>query len=381
MAWQRPRSADSLPVKSQYCSKPPSNKKGPLVRLRSTTTLILSLIGLISGCGQSSPDALDAAQPIRPAYVTTVTESSAPKRHTFIGKVDAAQRVDLSFEVGGQIAQFDLRAGAQVTKGQLIAALDPTDFTLQREAAKAQRALAQSDLSRKQRLLKDQAISAALVDDAVSVLKLREAQLALAEKALADTRLTAPFAGHLAIRYLDNHMAIQAGEPIVRLNDLTELFIQISVPEKLFGALGSSDIASIYATLPAAGDRQFPLTLREYAGEASAVAQSYRVTFAMAPVPGVRVLPGMNATVVATRAASPPGIWIPLEALVTSPEGDFLVWVMDAKTETVGARTVTLGEAGPLGINVIQGLTQGEIIVTAGVQHLRAGTRIRPITP
>ena len=181
------------------------------MRLRSTTTLILSLIGLISGCGQSSPDALDAAQPIRPAYVTTVTESSAPKRHTFIGKVDAAQRVDLSFEVGGQIAQFDLRAGAQVTKGQLIAALDPTDFTLQREAAKAQRALAQSDLSRKQRLLKDQAISAALVDDAVSVLKLREAQLALAEKALADTRLTAPFAGHLAIRYLDNHMAIQAG--------------------------------------------------------------------------------------------------------------------------------------------------------------------------
>ena len=89
----------------------------------------------------------------------------------------------------------------------------------------------------------------------------------------------------------------------------------------------------------------------------------------------------MNATVVATRAASPPAIWIPLEALVTSPEGDFLVWVMDAKTETVGARTVTLGEAGPLGINVIQGLTQGEIIVTAGVQHLRAGTRIRPITP
>jgi hypothetical protein len=54
---------------------------------------------------------------------------------------------------------------------------------------------------------------------------------------------------------------------------------------------------------------------------------------------------------------------------------------MDAKTETVGARTVTLGEAGPLGINVIQGLTQGEVIVTAGVQHLRAGTRIRPITP
>ena len=351
------------------------------MRLRSITTLILSLIGLISGCGQSSPDALDAAQPIRPAYVTTVTENSAPKRHIFIGKVDAAQRVDLSFEVGGQLAQFDLRAGAQVTEGQLIAALDPADFTLQRDAAKAERALAQSDLARKQKLLKDQAISAALVDDAANVLKLRDAQFARAEKALEDTRLTAPFNGHLAIRYLDNHMAVQAGEPVVRLNDLTELFIQISVPEKLFGTLGSSDIASIYATLPAAGDRQFPLTLREYAGEASAVAQSYRVTFAMAPVPGVQVLPGMNATVVATRAASAPAIWIPLEALVTSPEGDFLVWVMDAKTETVGARTVTLGKTGPLGVKVLQGLTQGEVIVTAGVQHLRAGARIRPITP
>ena len=162
------------------------------MRLRSITTLILSLIGLISGCGQSSPDALDAAQPIRPAYVTTVTENSAPKRHIFIGKVDAAQRVDLSFEVGGQLAQFDLRAGAQVTEGQLIAALDPADFTLQRDAAKAERALAQSDLSRKQKLLKDQAISAALVDDAANVLKLRDAQFARAEKALAGYALNSP---------------------------------------------------------------------------------------------------------------------------------------------------------------------------------------------
>ena len=80
------------------------------MRLRSTTTLILGLSGLISGCGQSTPEPPYAALPIRPAYVTTVTESSAPKRHIFIGKVDAAQRVDLSFEVGGQIAQFDLRA-------------------------------------------------------------------------------------------------------------------------------------------------------------------------------------------------------------------------------------------------------------------------------
>ena len=66
---------------------------------------------------------------------------------------------------------------------------------------------------------------------------------------------------------------------------------------------------------------------------------------------------------------------------MTSPEGDFLVWVMDAKTETVGARTVTLGKTGPLGVKVLQGLTQGEVIVTAGVQHLRAGARIRPIAP
>ena len=351
------------------------------MRLRSRTKMILGLSYLIAGCGQSVPEALDAPPSIRPAYVATVTESSAPIRHVFIGKVEAAQRVDLSFEVGGQIAEFDLRAGAQVSQGQVIAALDPANFILERDAAKAQRALAQSDLSRKQKLLQDQAISAALVDDAANVLKLRDAQFARAEKALADTRLTAPFDGHLAIRHLDNHMAVQAGEPVVRLNDLTELFIQISVPEKLFGTLGSSDIASIYATLPAAGDRQFPLTLREYAGEASAVAQSYRVTFAMAPVPGVQILPGMNATVVATRAALTPAIWIPLEALVTSPEGDFLVWVMDAKTEAVDARTVTLGEAGPLGVKVLQGLTQGEIIVTAGVQHLRAGARIRPITP
>ena len=381
MAWQRPRSADSLPDKSQYCSQRPSGKKGPFVRLRSTTTLILSLSGLISGCGQSMPEALDAALPIRPAYVTTVVETYRQRDHVFIGKIDAAQRVDLSFEVGGQLAQFDLRSGAQVTKGQLIAALDPTDFALQLDAAKAERALALSDLTRKQALAKEQAISQALVDDALNILSLRDAQLARAKKALSDTRLTAPFDGHLAIRYLDNHMAIQAGKPVVRLNDLSELFVQISVPEKLFGALGSGDITSIYATLAVTGGAQFPLTLREYAGEASAIAQSYRVTLAMAPVKGAQILPGMNVTVVATRAQTEPLIWVPLEALVTSAEGDFLVWVMDPTTQTVAARAVSLAETGPAGVEVTRGLAAGEIVVTAGVQHLRAGAQIRPITP
>ena len=89
----------------------------------------------------------------------------------------------------------------------------------------------------------------------------------------------------------------------------------------------------------------------------------------------------MNVTVVATRAQTEPLIWVPLEALVTSAEGDFLVWVMDPTTQTVAARAVSLAETGPAGVEVTRGLAAGEIVVTAGVQHLRAGAQIRPITP
>ena len=216
------------------------------------------------------------------------------------------------------------------------------------------------------------------MDDAVNVVRLRQAEYLQAQKALDDTQLIAPFTGHLAIRHLDNHMAIQAGQSLVRLNDLSELFIRISVPEKLLSTLDGTT-TELFVILSGAGDQRFPVQLKEYVGEANGIAQSFAVTLAMPPIPGLRLLPGMNATVIAEPSTEGSMIAIPLEALVTSPEGDFLVWVMDPDTQRVTPRQVVIGLMAGQGVLVTSGLSSGDVIVVAGAQHLRPGLQIAPI--
>lgn len=338
---------------------------------------LLPGILLLSACGPEAP-ATSESSPIRPAYVHTVAPEIQRSSHRFVGKIDAAQTVDLSFEVGGQLIEIGPRSGETVTEGDVIAKLDPRNFELQLQAASARLAQAEADLRRKRSLLAEAAISQSFVDDAVNVVRLRQAEYLQAQKALDDTQLIAPFTGHLAIRHLDNHMAIQAGQSLVRLNDLSELFIRISVPEKLLSTLDGTT-TELFVTLSGAGDRRFPVQLKEYVGEANGIAQSFAVTLAMPPIPGLRLLPGMNATVIAERSTEGSMIAIPLEALVTSPEGDFLVWVMDPDTQRVTPRQVVIGLMAGQGVLVTSGLSSGDVIVVAGAQHLRPGLQIAPI--
>lgn len=338
---------------------------------------LLSASLLLSACESDVPSGKESS-PIRPAYVHVIAPEIQRTTHRFVGKIDAAQTVDLSFEVGGQILEIGPRSGETVTKGDVIAKLDPRNFELQLQAARARLAQAETDLRRKRSLLAEAAISQSFVDDAANVVQLRQAEFLQAEKALDDTQLIAPFTGHLAKRHLDNHMAIQAGQSLVRLNDLSELFIRISVPEKLLSTLDGTT-TELSVTMSAAGGQRFPVYLKEYVGEANGIAQSFAVTLAMEPVPGLRLLPGMNATVIAERTTDKPSISVPVEALVTSPEGDFLVWVVDPETQRVSPRQVVVGLMAHQGVLITSGLSAGEVIVVAGAQHLRTGLKITPV--
>jgi len=344
---------------------------------------LITFVGLttlaLTGCDQPEL-AQELSTAVRPAYVYEVNASSDGELRTFVGKVDAKQRVDLSFEVGGELAEFPLRSGTFVQRGDVIARLATEQFALDLQAAEAQQALAKSDLQRKRELLRDGAISSALVDDAINLLKLRDAQFAQAQKAMADTVLRAPFDGHLASRYLENHMAVQPGQAIVRLHDLNQLLIRVSVPEKLFAALDQNTI-ELHATFAATGDQQFPLSIFEYEGEAGDIAQTYTVTLVMTPVPGLQLLPGMNATVIARQRESVPSLWVPTEALVITPQGEFFVWVVTNERGLIEQRKVQTAAASDAGVRVTSGLAAGETVVTAGVQQLRPGMRVQPIAP
>ena len=344
-------------------------------------TLFLITLILLTAC---EPPAVvqGGNELIRPTKIFRIVENAQNVSHTFVGRVDAAQTVDVSFEVSGQLQTLPILAGQMVEKDGILATLVTTDFELTLREAQVQLKLAGQDLARKKKLLKDKGISPSIVDDAQAVYELRQVKYDQAEEALSDTIITAPFDGYIARRYIDNFGNVRAGDKIVRINDLSELFVYASIPEKLVATVTQDHIVSTTASFSFAPGESFPLTYRENTGEADAVAQTYQVTFAMQNPEGRNILPGMTATVDVERRADTtvvPFITIPITALVTSPDKSFFVWRYDPESHEVSKQAVEIDSPVGHGVPITEGLKSGDLIVATGASQLQRGMKVRSL--
>lgn len=336
---------------------------------------------LLGGCGNGTEEAA-SEQLVRPAKVIQVQAPGVVTAHEFVGRVEAAQSIDVSFEVDGVLAELPVLEGQTIERGQLVAALDPTDFRLAVREAELEVELARQDWERKRRLLTQRGIAASLVEDARSMHELQRVRLAQRRESLAKSRITAPFDAYVAHRYVDNFVQVAAQDKVMRLNDLHELQVVAGVPEQLLVTVSTEQVVSIDAIFPFAPERRFPLTVRENRGEADAVAQTYEVSFTMQRPAEFNILPGMTATVrVALRpeAGAAAAARIPASALVSGPDKGFFVWLYDPETQGVSKRAVEVGPPTAYGLPVVSGLQGGERVVTTGANLLQEGMRIRPL--
>ena len=129
----------------------------------------------------------------------------------------------------------------------------------------------------------------------------------------------------------------------------------------------------------------FPVTLAETETEADPRTRTFAVVFSMPKMPqNVRILPGMTATLRVERAAveSRSDEWsIPASAIFIDPDGKRYVWKVDAASQTVGRVAIQAGDVRGDQVLVRGGLVAGDTIVTAGVNHLQEGAKIRPLPP
>lgn len=332
----------------------------------------------LAGCER--PQAPVENQAIRPAKLFRVSTTDATVSHDFVGRVEAAQAVDVSFEVGGELVELPILEAQDLAAGDLIARLDPTDFELAVREAEVQVRLAAQDLERKAALLSQQGIPRSVVDDARANHDLWVVRLDQARERLADTRIAAPFDARVAARYVDNRSRVQPGEPVARLLDLNQLKIVANVPAGLLATVTPDRVVAMTARFDFLPDERFPLTYRESRGEASPVAQTYEVSFTLEPAETLNILPGMSARVrVDLRAEGHGSIQVPASALLSDPASQFYVWVYDPGTSLVERRAVTVGSPFPAGIAIRQGLGDGELVVMAGASQLQDGMQVRPL--
>jgi len=346
-------------------------------RLALWSALVLMVLLLVR-CS-SNGDSNDVER-LRPVRLHQVGEGALSAVRHFVGRVDAVSTVDLSFQVGGRIIELPVQQGSIVPAGSLIAALDPADYRLALQEAELQLDQAGRDLERNQSLYERGSISRASLDQAETAHSLRRVALDTARRNLAYTRITAPFAALVTRRLVDPFINVQAGTQIVRVQNVEEFRVHINVPENLMSVLESPGAIVAEAVFQSHPDQPVALTYREHETEPDAVAQTYRVTFAMARQQDINVLPGMTVTVQVRAAVAAPGEFheVPQSSLDSDETGAFRVWIYDPASNAVSARPVKLLGVNEDGLALVAGLNGDEQIVSAGLHLLHDGMRVMP---
>lgn len=344
-------------------------------------SLLLSTITILASCSdRQPPPATD--QMIRSAKVMTIEAANATQPLQLVGRVDAVQTVEMSFQVGGPLTQLPVLEGASLKKGDLIASLELNDFHLSVREAAAQLKLATQDLERKRRVLANDGIAKSAVEDAETIQHLRQVQLEKAREALSDARLIAPFDAYVAKRYVDRFTNIRPLDPIVRLHDLSQLVILTSIPESLLATVSPERVLQLSATFDFLPDQTFPLTYYENRGDAEHMAQTYEVSFTMENPPESNILPGMTARVsleLQNSGANNIIAYLPPTAIVADASNQLSVWLLNTDSGLVSRRFIQTGTPVKNLVPVMKGLTPGDVVVTAGANQLIEGMRVEPI--
>ncbi len=338
-------------------------------------TLFLSVVLFVSA-GLSH--AQDAPKLVK---LVEVKSSATSLTRQFFGHVAARETVDLAFQVGGQVVDLPVIEGERIAKGTLVAALDLEPFELALDQAILQKEQADRTLERLEKL-QGSTVSQVTVDDALTQSKLAQIAVRNAERSLSDARLMAPFDALVAARNISNFSTINAGTPVARLHDMSDLRVEIDVPEVLFQRAGRDPDVDLFAQFPAS-DQKFALEVREFNAETSQIGQTFRITLGMTPPEDLVVLPGSSVTVFATIRGGQARTRVPSASVVTANDGSTHVMVFEpagADEGTVTARAVTIEPSTHGDVDVLAGLEDGVEIVASGATQLSDGMTVRRFT-
>ena len=353
----------------------------------------VAAIGSVFLLGCSKPPAVE--EPVRAVKTITVGADSFVANSEYTGDVRAQVESRLAFRVGGKMMQRQAELGQPVKAGQVLARLDPQDYKLAADAARAQTAAAQTnrdlaaaDFARYKDLLAQNFISRAELDRREAALKSAQAQLEQVQAQLASQSnqsgyavLASDVAGVVTAVEAEAGQVVSAGMTVFKIAADGARDVVFTVPD--------SRLAAMRVGLPVKV-LVWPLNtalegkVREVAASADPATRTYQVK---ASLNAGQKPPALGSTVTVTvgglladLAAGQSIIKLPIAAL--RKEGQSIsVWVLEPASMTVRAQDVQVANAdGNLAV-ITSGLSPGMQVVSAGVHVLTAGQKVRLYQP
>ncbi|MEZ9233822.1 efflux RND transporter periplasmic adaptor subunit [Vibrio amylolyticus] len=346
--------------------------------ITSKGSLILaSVLSLtLMGCNQANSEVSNHV--IKPVKLVEVPDLHGPQFDRFIAEIDATQRASLSFQVGGNVDSVAVRMGATVKQGEVLARIDSRDFTLLVEVKQAEYDLVKTQFERAKQLIEKRLISKDSYDQIQTAYTAADAELKQAQTDLAHTVIRAPFDGVVSIIFTKSSQNIAPNQPVMNVIDNNVMDISFTIPSSYIEQFGLEMVKSnpLTVVMDSHQDRSIQARFKEISTQPNMDTSSYTATATIQKPSDINLLSGMTGQVQLLNSMKA-NTYHPAEtAWLEKEAGSGVLMRFDPSTEMVNQISVTLDSNG----NIIQGLSEGDLLVEAGVKELNDGQLVKAWT-
>jgi len=360
-------------------------EKGEIIMVKAVQKAaaisLLALTVLLAGCTKN--ETVKEEAPL--VRTQKIQVNGGGQSSGYPGEVRGRYETQLAFQVSGKISKRNVELGSTVQAGDVLMEIDAKDIrqtvnitSAQMASAESQLNLAQSNLERYRKLFEQGAVSRAQLDQyenayevAAAALRQTAAQYNQGANQLGYSTLVADSSGVIAAINAEAGQVVSAGQVVLTLVKNGEREIEISIPENRVEDVRNA--GKILVTFWALPDVQIEGQIREISPVADKITRTYKARISLAnPPAGVNL--GMTANVAVASSGGRQAVYIPLAAIYQTGDTPG-VWIV--ANDTVSLRPVKVGAFGNGQIQVLEGLQDGDVVVTAGVQKLREGQKVR----
>ena len=391
--------------------------------VKRALAVICASVFLLAGCRQKLETAADQPVPVRLQLPHHVQQ---PVSVAVSGSVEANVTALTAFQVGGRVLHVYVEEGQRVTKGQILADLDPTDYrnalnaaSGEADAAAAVNAKANAGLRRQeleqaridfertqdeyQRLKYlydhqslpandfhkieaaflasqqryDMAQSGTRVEDKLAASAQHvaaTAQMAEARKRLADCQLRAPISGYIGMRQIDVGVTVAPGVPVISVVDLDPVKVRAGIPEAEVGKVREGSRAEV--SIPSLDGQRFDGRVEAIAAASDPASRTY-VSKIVVPNPKHQLRARMVSEAHLSGDAQLNAITVPGSAIVRDARGVTQVYLLTPGQNRAYGRRVEIGSMIDSEVEIRSGLTGNEQVVVDGQNYLREGALVK----
>jgi len=345
---------------------------------RSTrlTFAALTALGLaLAGCGKGEAKMAEKKDetPAIPVETATVATGSVSAVYSGTASLESEEQATVVAKVGGVVTRIVVEEGTRVRAGQVLAKIEDARYKLELDRARANLAKLEQEYSRNLQLHEKGLVSADAYERVKFDLDALKAQYDLAKLEYEYTEIRAPIDGVVSERMIKAGNMVTLNQPTFVVTDFEQLLANLFVPERELNKLRANQKATV--TADALPDRKFEAMIDRISPTVDPKTGTFKVTVAVND-PSRRLKPGMFGRIDVVYDVRQNTLLVPRSA-VLQEDAESTVFVV--KDGVATRRPVTVGYANNGSVEVVQGVTAGEQVVTVGQGSLKEGSKVNVV--